>query len=112
WITVSLLSGIYPALVLSGFNPIMALKSKISTPGASAVNMRRGLVVFQFLTAQILIICAIVVAKQMAFIQSRPLGFNKDKVLDMQIADNNYQRQRMLIDRVSALPGISSVSLS
>jgi ABC-type antimicrobial peptide transport system permease subunit len=69
WAAVSLLSGLYPAFVLSGFNPIVALKSKISTPKASAVMLRRGLVVFQFLTAQILIIGAIVVAKQMAFIQ-------------------------------------------
>jgi ABC-type antimicrobial peptide transport system permease subunit len=112
WVTVSLLSGVYPALVLSGFNPIMALKNKISAPKASAVTLRRGLVVFQFLTAQTLIICAIVVAKQMAFIQSRPLGFDKDKVLDLPISDNNYQRQHMLIDRLSALPGISSTSLS
>ncbi|MDO6432888.1 ABC transporter permease [Flavitalea sp. BT771] len=112
WITVSLLSGVYPALVLSGFNPITALKNKISTPRASAVTLRRGLVIFQFLTAQILIICAIVVAKQMAFIQSRPLGFDKEKVLDLSISDNNYQRQHMLIDRLSALPGVSSASLS
>jgi len=112
WITVSLLSGVYPALVLSGFNPIMALKNKISAPRAAAVTLRRGLVVFQFLTAQVLIICAIVVAKQMAFIQSRPLGFDKEKVLDLSISENNYQRQRMLIDRLSTLPGISSASLS
>jgi len=112
WVAVSLLSGVYPALVLSGFNPITALKNKISAPKASAVTMRRGLVVFQFLTAQTLIICAIVVAKQMAFIQSRPLGFDKDKVLDLPISGNNYQRQHMLIDRLSALPGISSASLS
>ncbi|HVW62254.1 MAG TPA: ABC transporter permease [Puia sp.] len=112
WVIVSLLSGIYPAFVLSGFNPIMALKNKISAPKASAVTMRRGLVIFQFLTAQILIICAIVVAKQMAFIQSRPLGFNKEKVLDLQISDNAYQRQRTLVERLSTLSGISSTSLS
>lgn len=112
WIIVSLLSGIYPAFVLSGFNPITALKNRISAPKASAVTLRRGLVAFQFLTAQILIICAIVVAKQMAFVQSRPLGFNKDKVLDMGLADNKYQRQRSLVDRLSTLSSISSVSLS
>jgi len=112
WIAVSLLSGLYPAFVLSGFNPITALKNKISAPKASAVTLRRGLVAFQFLTAQILIICAIVVAKQMAFIQSRPLGFNKEKVLDMGLADNNYQRQRSLVERLSTLSSISSTSLS
>ncbi|MBN9382130.1 MAG: ABC transporter permease [Chitinophagaceae bacterium] len=112
WITVSLLSGIYPAFILSGFNPITALKNKISAPKASAVTLRRGLVAFQFLTAQILIICAIIVAKQMAFIQSRPLGFNKDQVLDLGLADNSYQRQHSLVERLSTLSGISSTSLS
>lgn len=56
WLSVSLLSGLYPAFVLSGFNPITALKNKTVTPKASVVTLRRGLVVFQFLTAQILII--------------------------------------------------------
>src|SRR5262249_28399253 len=70
WIFVSLSSGLYPAFVLSGFNPITALKNKIVTPKTSVVTLRRGLVIFQFLTAQILIIGAIVVAKQMNFIQS------------------------------------------
>ena len=65
WICVSLLSGLYPAFVLSGFNPINALKNKTITPKVSVITLRRGLVVFQFLTAQILIIGAMVVAKQM-----------------------------------------------
>ena len=112
WITASLFSGLYPALVLSRFNPITALKNKISAPKASAVNLRRGLVTFQFLIAQTLIICAIVVAKQMSFVQSMPLGFTKDKVLDLGLPDSNPQQQRALTDRLSALPGISSVSLS
>ncbi|HEY4111238.1 ABC transporter permease, partial [Puia sp.] len=42
WIGVSLLSGLYPAAVLSGFRPVTALKSKVFTPGASVLNLRRG----------------------------------------------------------------------
>ena len=83
-----MLSGLYPAFVLSGFNPITALKNKTVTPKASVVTLRRGLVVFQFLTAQILIIGAIVVAKQMNFIQSQSLGFTKNNVVDIGIPEN------------------------
>ncbi len=112
WITVSLLSGLYPAFVLSGFNPITALKNKTVTPKASVVTLRRGLVVFQFLTAQILIIGAIVVAKQMSFIQAQPLGFAKNNVVDIAIPENKTAQLKLLKEKLSAIPGVSNVSFS
>jgi putative ABC transport system permease protein len=112
WIAVSIISGIYPAFVLSGFNPIAALKSKISTPKTSVLMLRKGLVVFQFLTAQILIIGAIVVAKQLSFMQSTPLGFDKQSVLDIDLPDSKTEPSQAFRDRLLALPGVSSVSLS
>ena len=112
WIGVSLFAGLYPALILSGFNPITALKSKITTPGTSVLLLRRGLVVFQFVTAQILIIAVIVVAKQMSYVQSRPLGFNKAQVVDLPLDDNKTEHLRLLHDQLSAVPGVQSVSLS
>jgi putative ABC transport system permease protein len=112
WITVSLLSGLYPAFVLSGFNAINALKSKISTPKTSVVVLRKGLVTFQFLTAQILIIGAIVVAKQMDFVQSTPLGFEKEKVVDIALPENKPAQLQTLRNQLSSIPGISSFSIS
>jgi putative ABC transport system permease protein len=112
WITISLLSGVYPAFVLSGFNPIAALKSKVSTPGTSVLLLRRGLVVFQFLTAQILIIGAIVVAKQLSFMQSAPLGFDKQNVVNIDLPDNNRDHSEAFLSRLSSIPGIAAASLS
>ena len=112
WVSISLLSGIYPAFVLSGFNPITALKSKLSTPKASTIFLRRGLVTFQFLTAQILIIGAIVVAKQLAFIQSTPLGFQQQNILDINLPDDKAEHARAFRDQLSAVPGVSSASFS
>ncbi len=112
WITVSLLSGLYPAFVLSGFNAITALKSKMSAPKTSVVLLRKSLVTFQFLTAQILIIGAIVVAKQMDFVRSKPLGFDKEKVLDIALPENKPAQLQTLRNELSAIPGISSFSLS
>ena len=111
WVAISLLSGIYPAFVLSGFNPITALKSKISTPKASVLWLRRGLVTFQFLTAQILIMGAIVVAKQLAFMQSAPLGFAKDNILNIDI-DNDREHAEAFLNRLSSIPGVAGASLS
>ncbi len=112
WISVSLLSGLYPAFVLSNFNPITALKNKTVTPKASVITLRRGLVIFQFLTAQILTISAIVVAKQMNFIQSQPLGFSKNNVVDISLPENKPEQLKLLNDKLSNIPGVSSVSLS
>lgn len=112
WLSISILSGLYPALVLSGFNPVTALKNKTAAPKASVNNLRRGLVVFQFLTAQVLIIGALVVAKQMNFIQSRSLGFNKENVVDISLPENKPEQLKLLHDKLSAIPGIESFSFS
>ena len=112
WLAVSLLSGAYPAFVLSGFNPITALKNKVSAAKPSVILLRRGLVVFQFLTAQVLIIGAIVVAKQMYFMESAPLGFEKGKVLDIGIPEHKPEQLSTLRNALLAIPGVSDVSFS
>jgi len=112
WITISVLSGIYPALILSGFKPINALKNKLSTPKTSTVFLRRGLVVFQFLTAQILIIGALVVTKQMQYINSKPLGFQKEKVVDIGLPENKVGQLSEFRNKLAAIPGISNISFS
>ena len=112
WAAVSLLSGIYPALILSGFNPVNALKNKLSAPKASTLILRKGLVTFQFITAQILIIGAIVVTKQMNFIQSKPLGFTKEKIIDLNLPERKPEQLALLKTKLLNIPGISSVSFS
>jgi ABC-type antimicrobial peptide transport system permease subunit len=107
WVVVSLLSGIYPALVLSRFRPVAALKSMASTPRASVLLLRRGLVLFQFVTAQMLIICAIVVSKQMAFVRDTPLGFNKNLVVDVLLPDNKPEHISAFRARLQDIPGVA-----
>jgi putative ABC transport system permease protein len=112
WVAVSLLSGLYPAAVLSGFRPVTALKSRAFTPGASVLNLRRGLVVFQFVTAQVLIICAVVVARQMAYVEDAPLGFDKDVVVDIGIPTNKAADMKSFRSRLRDIPGVQQVSFS
>ncbi len=112
WALVALLSGIYPALVLSRFRPVTALKSAVSTPKASTVLLRRSLVVFQFVTAQMLIICAIIVSKQMDYERSQPLGFTKDLVVDLNLPRNKPEELRALRSRLEGISGISKFSFN
>ena len=81
---VGVISGIYPALYLSNFRPIAALRG-ISSSGKSAEGMRRGLVVFQFSVSIILIISTLVVYQQLDLIHGSKLGEDKDRILSIRL---------------------------
>ncbi|WP_094572945.1 ABC transporter permease [Mucilaginibacter xinganensis] len=78
---VILLSGLYPAMVVSGFKPVLALKNKITAASIGGIPLRRGLVIMQFGISQLLIIGTIIAIKQMNFVNEADLGFNKSAVL-------------------------------
>jgi putative ABC transport system permease protein len=75
-----LISGIYPAIHLSGFNAVVALKGKLKTNGSS-VLIRKGLVIFQFAVSVVLVASVFVIYKQVEFIQNKNLGYNKDHII-------------------------------
>ncbi|MBS1916724.1 MAG: ABC transporter permease [Bacteroidetes bacterium] len=83
-ILTGILSGSYPAFFLSSFNPIKALKGAKLLKSQKSF-LRNGLVVFQFSIAVILIISTLVVYNQLAYIQNRNIGFNKENLLYMQM---------------------------
>jgi putative ABC transport system permease protein len=80
-IIVILLSGIYPAMVVSGFKPVMALKNKITAASIGGIPLRRALVIAQFAISQLLIIGTIVAMNQMDYVNKADLGFNKEALL-------------------------------
>jgi putative ABC transport system permease protein len=79
-VAVTLLAGFYPAVVLAGFNPVTALKSKVAAKG---IALRRGLVVLQFVIAQGLIIATVIMLRQMNYFQHASMGFDKEAVVDV-----------------------------
>jgi len=110
---VTLLAGIYPALVLSGFKPMTAFKSKVNADSTTGISLRRGLVVFQFVIAQLLIIGTIVVVKQMNYFSSQSMGFEKDGVVLINLPSDSTLKTRYLALKSQTLliPGVSNVSL-
>ncbi len=76
-----IIAGSYPALYLSGFNPVSILKGKFGSNSNGELWLRKGLVIFQFTLSAILIAAVLVVYKQMGFIQSKNLGYNKDNLI-------------------------------
>jgi len=82
-IMVIVLSGIYPAMVLSGFKPVDSLKSKASNTNKFGISLRRILVILQFAISQILIVSTLVVTKQMDFFRNVPMGFDRDAIVEV-----------------------------
>lgn len=75
-----LIAGSYPALYLSGFKPIQILSGRFN-PSKGSLLIRKGLVVFQFSTSMILIVATVIIFKQMEFVRSKNLGYQKENVL-------------------------------
>jgi len=79
-ILVGLISGLFPALFISNFKPISSLKAG-RTPKSTAIYLRKGLVVFQFVVSGLLIISTVLIYQQMQLFRNTKMGFDKDQVL-------------------------------
>jgi len=113
-IIVTILSGFYPAIVLSGFNPITVLKARFTSRSTSGLSMRRVLVVFQFTIAQALIIGTLIIVSQMNFFQNASMGFDKDAVVMVPLPNDSARvfKSNALKTQLLQQAGIKNVSLS
>jgi putative ABC transport system permease protein len=112
-ITVALLAGAYPAIVLSKFRPAEVLKGGHETgqSNRSVPWVRNSLVVVQFALSVLLIICSITVIKQVNYMQSKDLGFNDDQVLLFNMRGktmrDNANTLKNEISEISSVRGVS-----
>ena len=108
---VGLLAGSYPALFLSAFVPVKALKGGLKV-GRKGESMRKGLVIFQFVISIVLIIAVMVVNQQMRYVQDQRLGFDKEQVILLEVDnDEIYNQQQSFKDQLRQNTRITNVSV-
>ncbi|MDB5211594.1 MAG: FtsX-like permease family protein, partial [Sediminibacterium sp.] len=110
-ILVTFLSGSYPGLILARFQPVLALKSKLSQKHIGGFSLRRVLVVTQFAISQMLIIGTIVIASQMHYSKTSDLGFNKDAVIMLPVPIQDKTKMITLKTRLAGVGGVEKLTL-
>ncbi|UKT62204.1 ABC transporter permease [Pedobacter mucosus] len=88
-ILVSFLAGLYPAMIMSGFSPALAIKNRVSSANAGGVGLRKTLVVIQFSITAILIVSTLVIIKQMSFIRDKSLGFDSKAIAIIELPSDS-----------------------
>jgi putative ABC transport system permease protein len=116
FITISLgmgvLSGIYPAFILSSFQPIHSLKTRPEFTVSSGTKLRKGLVVFQFALSIGIIFASVIAHGQMKYINSHHLGYDKQQILVIPLNRDLRQNYTAFKDALLQYPGIENATTS
>ena len=109
YLIISIVSGIYPAFILSGLKLIKVLKTGFSFSGTTGFA-KRTLIVFQFAVSVFLIISTVLIFQQLNFIQHKNLGYDKDHVVVLPVDALIRQNYQSLKESLQRVPGVQSVS--
>lgn len=110
FLIVVLLSGLYPSWMLSRLNTILALKNKTENRYGKKTLMRKSLVVLQFTLSQVLIICTLIMMRQMDYFHGVPLGFDREAVVEVRLPEDNPETLETLKNNLLNHAGIHSVA--
>lgn len=110
-IFTGLIAGSYPALYLSSFEPVKVLKG-LNVKVGSAVSIRKVLVVFQFVFAICTIICTAVIYQQLSFIKEKPIGYNKQNLIQLAVQGNLQHQSKLDLLKETLLKSGAASSVS
>jgi ABC-type lipoprotein release transport system permease subunit len=108
-IITGIISGSYPALFLSSFQPVKVLKGTIHF-SKSAAGFRKGLVIFQFVLSILLIIGTIIVSRQVNYIQTKNLGYNRENLVFIPLEGDLPKQYTLFKQELLKQPGIKLVT--
>ena len=106
-----LLAGSYPAFYLSAFNPLQTLKGAKQKVG-SASFIRRGLVILQYTSSVVLIICTLIIYQQIQHVKNRDAGMERSQVLTTALQGNMASQPMPIKEQLKATGQVEHVSLS
>lgn len=114
---IGLLSGLYPAFILSGFQTIRVLKNQpLSGSGISqSATLRKVLTVSQFTIAQVFLMAVFVVNKQVHYALAKDMGFRQNAIVNISVPSslpNGYAKKILFRDQLRSIPGIGDVSIA
>jgi len=112
-VSVSILAGLYPAFILSGYKPVQVLKNQqlVSFGQSRQTLIRKGLTVSQFIIAQFFIISTVLISKQIYFVLHANMGFEKEAILTFNTPRDTVDIHRAQIkQRLAAMSGVAMVS--
>jgi len=110
-IFTGIIAGSYPALYLSGFKPAAVLKGEVKG-SIGELWARKGLVVFQFFLSVILIVSVLVIYRQIDFVQSKNLGYNKEHLIQFPVEGKVKENVNTFLQEVKKIPGVVTASSS
>src|SRR5258706_3004029 len=106
-----LLAGSYPGLMLSKFQPVLALKGKLSPKESGGFSLRRTLIIAQFAIFQMLIIGILVIAPTMTYLKTSDLGFDKEAIVMLPVPISDKTKMNTLRSRLAELTGVDKATL-